>query len=60
MQETEETQFQSLGWENPLEEEMVTYSSIFAWRILQTEEPGGFLAGYSPQDCKESDATDAI
>jgi hypothetical protein len=47
MQETEETQFQSLGWENPLEEEMVTYSSIFAWRILWTEEPGGFLAGYT-------------
>ena len=39
MHETEETQFQSLGWENPLEEEMVTYSSTFALKILQTEEP---------------------
>ena len=32
---------QSLGWEDPLEESMATYSSIFAWRIPWTEEPGG-------------------
>ena len=32
---------QSLGWEDPLEEEMATYSSILAWRIPWTEEPGG-------------------
>ena len=31
----------SLGWEDPLEKEMATHSSIFAWRILWTEEPGG-------------------
>ena len=31
----------SLGWEEPLEEGMATYSSIFAWRIPCTEEPGG-------------------
>ena len=30
----------SLGWEDPLEEAMATHSSIFAWRILWTEEPG--------------------
>ena len=36
-----ETQFQSLGWEDPLEKEMATYSSILAWRIPETEEPGG-------------------
>ena len=30
----------SLGWEDPLEKEMVTHSSILAWRILWTEEPG--------------------
>ena len=30
----------SLGWEDPLEKEMATHSSIFAWRILWTEEPG--------------------
>ena len=36
-----ETGFRSLGWEDPLEKEMVTPSSIFAWRIPWTEEPGG-------------------
>ena len=30
-----------LGWEDPLEEEMATHSSILAWGILWTEEPGG-------------------
>ena len=34
-------QVRSLGWEDPLEEEMATYSSIFAWRIPRTEDPGG-------------------
>ena len=37
----QETQVQSLGWENPLEEGMATHSSILAWRIPWTEEPGG-------------------
>ena len=37
----EETQVRSLGQEDPLEKEMVTHSSILAWRIPQTEEPGG-------------------
>ena len=36
-----ETWVQSLGWEDPLEEEMATHSSILAWRITWTEEPGG-------------------
>ena len=36
-----ETQVQSLGWEDPLEKEMATHSSIHAWRIPWTEEPGG-------------------
>ena len=36
----QETQVQSLGWEDPLEEEMATRSSILAWRIPWTEEPG--------------------
>ena len=35
-----ETQVQSLGQEDPLEEEMATHSSILAWRIPWTEEPG--------------------
>ena len=32
---------QSLGWEDPLEKEMATHSSILAWRVLWTEELGG-------------------
>ena len=36
-----ETQVQPLGQEDPLEEEMVTHSSILAWRIPWTEEPDG-------------------
>ena len=32
---------QSLGWEDPLEKEMATHSSILAWKIPWTEEPGG-------------------
>ena len=36
-----ETQVQYLGWEDPLEEGMATHSSILAWRIPWTEEPGG-------------------
>ena len=37
----QETQVPSLGWKDPLEEEMATHSSILAWIILWTEEPGG-------------------
>ena len=37
----QETWLLSLGWEDPLEEGMATHSSILAWRILGTEEPGG-------------------
>ena len=36
-----ETQVRSLGQEDPLEKEMATHSSILAWRIPWTEEPGG-------------------
>ena len=39
VQELQETQIQSLGWEDPLEEGMATQSSILAWRIPWTEEP---------------------
>ena len=37
----QENQVWSLGWEDPLEKGMATHSSIFAWRIPRTEEPGG-------------------
>ena len=36
----QETQGQSLGWEDPLENGMTSHSSILAWRIPWTEEPG--------------------
>ena len=36
----QETQVPSLGWEDPLEKGMATHSSILAWRIPWTEEPG--------------------
>jgi len=43
-QETEETWVQFLGWVDTLEEGIVTHSSILAWRILWTEEPGGLYS----------------
>ena len=41
MQETQETRVQTLVWESPVNEEMATQSSILAWEMLWTEEPGG-------------------
>ena len=55
MQQMQETQFQPLGWEDPLEEGMATHSSILAWRIHGQRS----LAGYSPRVCKQSDTTEA-
>ena len=40
----QETRVQSLGWEDPLEKEMATPSTILAWEIPQTEEPGRLQA----------------
>ena len=48
-------QVQSLGQEDPLEKEMATHSSILAWQIPRTEEPGRL---YSPWGCKELDTTE--
>ena len=45
-----------LGWEDPLKEEMATHSSVLAWRIPWTEEPGG----YSPWGRKESDTAERV
>ena len=41
MQKTWETEGRSLGWEDPLENEMVTHSSILAWRTPHTKDPVG-------------------
>ena len=43
MQKTQEMQVQSLASENPLEEGMANHTSILAWKIPWTEEPGGLL-----------------
>ena len=48
VKETWEAQVQSLGSEEPLEKEMATHSSIFAWEIPRTEEPGR-LQSMGPQ-----------
>ena len=49
----QETWVRSLGWDDPLEKEMATHSSIPAWRIPWTEEPGGLQSGSH----KKSDTT---
>ena len=49
----QETPVQSLGQEDPLEKELGTYSSILAWEIPRTEEPGGLQS----MGLQESDAT---
>ena len=54
MQETIETQVQSLGWENSREEEMATHSHILAWKIPWT----GSLADYGSWGLKELDMTE--
>ena len=50
----QETWAQSLGQEDPLEEEMATHSNIFAWKIPWTDEPGRLQ---SMESQKESDLT---
>ena len=40
----QETWVESLGWEDPLEEEIATHTSILAWKIPKTEEPGRLQA----------------
>ena len=51
----QETEVQSLDWENSLEKEMAANSSSLAWRIPYTEEPGGLQAMMG----KESDMTES-
>ena len=52
-----ETWVQSLSWEDPLEKGTATHTSILAWRIPWTEEPGRL---YSPWGCKESHMTELL
>ena len=53
IQETQERGVRSLGWEDPLEEEIAIHSSILAWEIQGQRS----LVGYSPWGRKESDTT---
>ena len=53
MQETQESQVLSLGWEDPLKKEMAIHSSILAWEVPWTVEPGRLQSW----GCKESDTT---
>ena len=54
----QETRVRSLGWEDPLEKEMATHSSILAWRIPWTEEPGRLpVHGVSESQTRLSDFT---
>ena len=53
MQETLEMRVRSLGWEDPLEEEIAIHSRILAWKIPWTEEPGRLQSS----GCKELDVT---
>ena len=48
-------QVQSLHWADPLEEEMATHSSIIAWKIPWTEEPGGLQHGVTNSQTQLSD-----
>ena len=52
----QDTQFQSLGWEDPLEKEMPTTPAFFPGEFYGQRSP----AGYSPWDCKESDTTEQV
>ena len=52
----QETRVQSLGWEDPLEKEMATHSSILAWKIQGQRS----LVGYSPWGRRESDMTEQL
>ena len=52
-----ETQVRSLGWEDLLEEGMPTHSSILAWRIPRTEEPGRLQSMGSQSQTRLSDFT---
>ena len=54
MKEMQETQVPSLGWEDPLEEQVAIHSNILAGEIAKQKN----LAGYSPGGWKESDTTE--
>ena len=60
MQDTYETQIRSLGWEDLLEKGTATHSSILAWKIPRTEEPGGLqsMGSQRPHEGGHKDRTE--
>ena len=56
----QETWVRPLGWEDPMEKGMATHSSILAWKMSWTEEPGRLQSMGSPPHCKESDMTERL
>ena len=54
----EETWVRSLGWEDDLEKEMATHSSVLAWRIPWTEEPGGLQSKGLQSQTRQRDWTE--
>ena len=57
MQEPQETWVRFLSWEDPLQKEMVTHSSILAWKIPWTENPGRLQSTGSQSRTRLSDFT---
>ena len=55
MQETQEMHVRSLGWADPLEDEITTHSSILASKMPWTEEPGGLQSMWSKSQRRLSD-----
>ena len=53
IQEPQVTWVQSLGRENPLEEDVATHSSVLAWKIPWTEEPGGLQSHWVPKSWQD-------
>ena len=56
MQETQEIWVPSLGWEDPLQQDMATHFSILAWEIPRTEELGGLQSMWSQGVGDDTDA----
>ena len=54
MKEMQQTKVRSLGWEDPLEEGTATHSSVLAWKIPWTEEPGRLQSMGSQRDTTET------
>ena len=50
-----ETWIGPLGWEDPVEEDIATHSSILAWKVPWTEEPGGYIQSMGSQRVRQTE-----